>query len=94
MTVPIYLEDYIGTTHTYKSKYEKDTKIYMKYFTYTLPPDILLDFKDAQGQIVGYKPIEIYDHIYTIFLMPEDNNQDITRTENTLQDGYNHDKIF
>lgn len=64
MTVPIYLEDYIGTTHTYKSKYEKDTKIYldykehmtntMKYFTYTLPPDILLDFKDAQGQIVGY----------------------------------------
>ena len=53
---------------------------------------LLVDL-ETDGEIIGYTPIEIYDHIKSNFLSPQDVSREITKTRKDLRVGYDPDEI-
>ena len=48
---------------------------------------------ETDGEVIGYTPLEIYEHIKSNFLLPRDVSREITKTRKDLQVGYNPDEI-
>ena len=48
---------------------------------------------ETDSKVIGFTPIEIYQHIKTNFLLPKDVSKEITKTRHDLRVAYNLDKI-
>ena len=93
---------YTGNTHATKFRYKEELGLHSKYkehmrnsvkaLTVCFTEGLLMDL-ETDGEVIGYTPIEIYDHIKSNFLLPRDVSREITKTRKDLRVGYDPDEI-
>ena len=99
---PTHPGPYTGATHATKFRYKAKLGLYDKYkehmrnsikaLTSCLTEGLLIDLT-ANGEVIGYTLIEIYEHIKTNFLLPRDLSREITKTRKDLRVAYDPDEI-
>ena len=100
---PTHPGPYTGTTYATKFVYKARLSLYCEYkehlhnsvkalascFTERLSIDL-----ETNWEVVGYTPIEIYDHIKTNLLLPRDVSIKIAKTRINLKVAYDQDEIY
>ena len=99
---PIHPGIYTGNTNSQKSKYKQELKIYDEYVEHKrnsikaiqacFDEDLLIDL-ESDGIVIGYTPMEIYQHIWDNFLLPVDKDREILQEKELLKIDYNPDRI-
>ena len=82
---------YTGNTNSQKSKYKQELKIYDEYVEHKrnsikviqacFDEDLPIDL-ESDGIVIGYTPMEIYQHIWDNFLLPVDKDWNILKEKN------------
>ena len=93
---------YTGNTNAQKSKYKQELKLFDEYVEHKrnsikaiqacFDEDLLIDL-ESDGIVIGYTPMEIYQHIWDNFLLPVDKDREILRAKEQLKVEYNPDRI-
>ena len=93
---------YTGNTHATKFKYKAELDLHNKYkehirnsvkaLTGSFTEGLLMDL-ETDCEVIGYTPLEIYEHVKINFLFPRDVSREITKTRQDLRVGYDLDEI-
>jgi len=93
---------FTGTTNILKSRHKQALKLFDEYgehkrntikaiqacFDEDLPIDL-----ESNRILVGYTPMEIYQHIWDNFLLPVGKDREILKAKELLKIDYNPDRI-
>ena len=93
---------YMGNTHATKFRYKTELDLNngykehmrnsVKALTGSFTEGLLMDL-EKDGEVIGYTPLEIYEHVKTNFLLPRDVSRKFTKTRQDIRVGYDPDEI-
>ena len=93
---------YTGNTNSLKSRYKQELKLYEEYKEHKrntikkiqacFDKDLLIDL-ESDGMLLGIALMQIYEHMWSNFLLPVDKDREILKAKELLKVEYNPDRI-